>query len=70
MKYGQLPLKQEDVIPWDTLCIDRIGPYTVKQVGKRKYTLHCCTMIDPATGWFETIEIPNERAKENANLLE
>lgn len=27
-------------------------------------------MIDPATGWFEIVEIPNKQADEIANLLE
>ena len=33
-----------------------IGPYTIKQgTGEtaNKITIHCVTMIDPATGWFE-----------------
>ena len=28
------------------------------------------TMIDPATGWFEIIEVPNRRADEISNALE
>ena len=32
--------------------------------------LHCLTVIDPATGWFEIAEIPNKRADEIANILE
>ena len=28
------------------------------------------TMIDPATGWFEIVEIPNKRADCIANVLE
>ena len=28
------------------------------------------TMIDPATGWFEIVEIPNKRADYIANVLE
>ena len=27
-------------------------------------------MIDPATGWFEIVEIPNKRADEISNVLE
>jgi hypothetical protein len=69
-KYGHLPPKEAEVIPWDTLCIDLIGPYTVKERGKKQWKLHCLTMIDPATGWFEIVEIPNKRADEVSNLLE
>ena len=28
------------------------------------------TMIDPATGWFEIMEIPNKRADCTSNVLE
>ena len=69
-KYGHLPAKEAEASPWDTLCIDLIGPYIVRERGKRTYTLHCLTMIDPATGWFEIVEIPNKRADEIANKLE
>ncbi len=68
-KYGKLPPKQPETIPWHTLCIDLIGPYTF---GKKKNEvhLHCLTMIDPATGWFEITEIPNRQADYVANALE
>ena len=61
------------MIPWHTLCIDLIGPYPFgdKQKMPEKYTtLHCLTMIDPATGWFEIVDIPNKRADYIANILE
>ena len=66
---GLLPAKTAEAIPWHTLCIDLIGPYTI---GKRKKeaTLHAMTMIDPATGWFEIVEIPNKQADYISNLLE
>ena len=32
--------------------------------------LHCLTMIDPATGWFEIIDIPSKRADDISNILE
>ena len=69
-KYGHLPPKVAEVTPWDTLCIDLIGPYTVKEEGSKKWTLQCLTMIDPATGWFEIAEIPDARADTVANALE
>ena len=28
-KYGKLPPKQAETIPWDTLCVDLIDPYTI-----------------------------------------
>ena len=70
IKYGKLPPKVAEVTPWDTLCIDLIGPYTVKKTDKKEWKLHCLTMIDPATGWFEIVEIPKKQADEIANLIE
>ena len=28
-KYDKLPPKQAEKNPWDTLCVDLIGPYTI-----------------------------------------
>jgi len=70
IKYGKLPPKEAEVRPWDILCIDLIGPYTVKKGNKKEWKLSFLTMIDPATGWFEIVEIPNKKADEIANLLE
>ena len=63
------------MIPWHTLCIDLIGPYSISQPkkdGKKQEDLHlhCLTMIDPATGWFEIAEIPSKSADNVANILE
>ena len=75
-KYGKLPPKAPETIPWHTLCIDLIGPYTFGDPPKRKGEpdkrafLHCLTMIDPATGWFDIVEIPEKSADQVANALE
>ena len=67
-KYGKLPPKNVgDLIPWQTVHVDLIGPYsiTAEQLqpdGSYKTTtleLTCMTMIDPATGWFEIVQVPN-----------
>ena len=68
-KYGHLPVKNAEVIPWHTLCIDLIGPYKVGH-GRQQRELHCLTMIDPATGWFEIAPIDNKQADVVANELE
>jgi hypothetical protein len=70
IKYGHLPPKEAEVKPWDTLCIDLIGPYIIDRKRNKDYKLHCMTMIDPATGWFEIVQIPNKRADILSNLLE
>ena len=68
-KYGLLLPKDTDVLPWHTLCIDLVGPYTAGK-DNNEVKLHCLTMIDPATGWFEIAEIPNRRADCISNFLE
>lgn len=73
-KLGKVPEKNPEVVPWKTVCIDLVGPYTLggktKQTKKYETTLHAMTMIDPATGWFEIVQVPNKRADEIANLFE
>ena len=58
-KYGKLPLKdvKQETIPWDVVQIDTIGPYTITSNTGKDLHLSCKTMIDPATGWFEIIEM-------------
>ena len=69
-KIGKLPAKQAEATPWDVLCVDLIGPYTIERKGKADLKLHALTMIDPATGWFEIIQIRNKGAMEIANQVE
>ena len=38
--------------------MDLIGPYTLKGKDKTVIDLMCVTIIDPATGWFEIVELP------------
>ena len=45
-KYGHLPPKEAETIPWDVLCVDLIGPYTIKRRGKKNLTLWCVTSYD------------------------
>jgi len=68
-KYGLLPEKEAEITPWKQVCIDLIGPYTIGK-GDKTITLHCLTMIDPATGWFEIVQVPNARADFVADLFE
>lgn len=81
-KEGQLPPKPPEITPWKTLCIDLIGPYKIGKpaVKDRKtnkittksteITLRALTMIDPATGWFEIVEVPDKKADEISNILQ
>jgi len=70
-KYGKLPPKEVEAIPWDTLCVDLIGPYNInRKNAKKPLTLWAVTMIDPATGWFEIASITTKRADVIANTVE
>jgi hypothetical protein len=57
-KYGKLPTKLVVTKPWNTLCVDLIGPYTLKGKDGTVIDFMCVTMIDPATSWFEIVELP------------
>jgi len=59
-KIGLLPPEPTpEIIPWRTLCIDLVGPYKFGDEKKPEtyIELHCVTMVDPATGFFKTVEI-------------
>ena len=61
-KYGLSPVKESETNPWEVLCVDCICPYSVTKNKREKISLPCCTMIDPATGWLEIIEILTKSA--------
>ena len=48
-----------DDVPWKTVCCDLIGPYTIKGNDGSALDFMCLTMVDPVTGWFEIVELPN-----------
>ena len=60
IKYGNLPTKEAEVIPWDKMCVDLIGPYKIRRKGEKELKCQCMTMIDPATGWFEIHKIEDK----------
>jgi hypothetical protein len=55
-KYGKLPTKLVVTKPWNTLCVDLIGPYTLKGKDGTVIDFMCVTMINSATSWFEIVE--------------
>ena len=57
-KYGKLPTKRAIVKPWEALCVDLIGPYTLLGADGSAVEFMCLTMIDQATSWFEMVELP------------
>ena len=69
-KYGHLPAKEAECIPWDRLCVDLIGPYKIRPKNGKEQKLWCVTMIDPATNWFEMKDIKSKDAPTVANVVE
>ena len=70
-KYGHVPPKDpEDLLPWDTLCVDLVGPYSLKakvrqldgKVIEQEIKLLAMTFIDPATGWFEWAQVIDDKS--------
>ena len=57
-KYGKLPTKQVIETPWEYLCVDLNEPYTLRGKDRSEIDFMCLTMIDPASGWFEIVELP------------
>ena len=58
--YGWLPPKEAEAMPWDKMCIDLIGPYSIKRKGKETFICKCITMIELTTGWFEIHQYDNK----------
>ena len=67
-KYGLLPPKIAESDPWVMVCVDLVGPFTIKTPLKT-HSLLALTMIDPATGWFEIAEANNKSAASIQDLF-
>ncbi len=57
-KYGHLPPKTVYTIPWECLCVDLIGPYTLKGKDNLQIDIMALTMINPASSQFKIAELP------------
>ena len=44
--------------PWEYLCVDLIGPYTLRGKDRSEIDFMCLNMMDPASSWFEIVELP------------
>ena len=56
-KYGKLPTKLAITNPWEAVCVDLIGPYTLKGKDGTQIDFMCVTMIEKTTSWFEIMEL-------------
>jgi hypothetical protein len=57
-KYGHVPPKLVIMTPWRALCVDLVGPHTLKGKDGSRIDFVCLTMIDPATSWCKIVELP------------
>ena len=44
--------------PWRTLCVNLVGPYTLKGKDGSVIDFVALTMIDPASSWFKIVDCP------------
>ncbi len=51
-KYGHLPPKIIISTPWEVLCVNLIGPYTLKGLDGSAIDFMALTMINPTSSWF------------------
>jgi hypothetical protein len=57
-KYGHLPPKTVITNPWECVCFNLIGPYTLKGKDNLQIDFMALAMINPASSWFEIAELP------------
>jgi hypothetical protein len=71
--YGHLPPKTIISSPWECLCVNHIGPYTLKGKDNLQIDFMALTMINPTSRWFEIVELPvvpqYQRQKVNSKEL-
>jgi hypothetical protein len=61
LRYGHVPPKLVITTPRRAVCVDLVGPYTLKGKDGSSIDFMCLTMISPATSWFKIVELPTVR---------
>jgi hypothetical protein len=56
--YGHISPKLVIMTPWRPVCVDLIGPCTLKGEDGSSIDFMCLTMINPAISWFKIVELP------------
>jgi hypothetical protein len=69
LKYGHLPPKNVITVPWRALCVDLIGPYTLKGKDGTIIDFMALTMINPINSWFKVMEIPLARRLKTVTVI-
>ena len=49
-----MPENQAGINSWETLCVNLIGPYSVKRKRQKPLLLWCAITIDPDTEWMRS----------------
>ncbi len=53
-----LATKLVTITPWEAVCVDLVRPYTLRGKDGLEIDFMCLTMIDPASCWFEIVDLP------------
>ena len=64
-------MKEAEEIPQNKLCVDLIGPYTIKRQGQKEIlNIKSVNMIYPVTMWFEIMHYGYKRVISIKNLVD
>jgi hypothetical protein len=63
-----LKTKEAESDPWTQVHIDLVGPWPVQTASGTRY-LSALTCINPATGWFVMVEIPDKTTESIMEVL-
>ncbi len=58
LKYGHLPPETVITNPWECVCVDLIGPFTLKGRDNSQIDFMALTMINPTSSWCEITKLP------------
>ena len=59
--YGKLPPREPQLVPWEEIAVDLIGPWTIK-VNERPIVFKALTIIDTTTNLAELIRVMSKHA--------
>jgi hypothetical protein len=57
LRYGHVPPMLVITTSLRALCVDLVGPYTLKGKDSSSIDFICLTMINPTTSWFKIVEL-------------
>ena len=67
--YGHLPPRHANLVPWEEVMVDLIGPWKVK-VNEQDIYFNALTCIDPVTNLVEMIRLENKTSNHVAQQFE